>query len=490
MKVYFFTFCSFLSIFLIQAQEFTATILDSSNNKPIPFVAVQTAKYKGVISNEEGVFVIDLEDVSNNQLTISCLGYNSLTIYINDIISSKNVILLQPAINELETVYLSNSKPNVDSIISRVKRNLKTNYKSDSLSYTFFQRSTSYFDFDELDIDVKKASHFKKRQLAKANKQLSEMANNIKTSNAVVFQDISGHLNAIRKDSTKLEVLKATQIINSKKDFSLEKIQERAYNVILKYLDTTKTFKLKTGLFKIEDSLSLSDNEEKEPKKEFNIINLKSSVTSVLSKSQLGKRSMLLKILNTDNYEYSLTNVITNDDDILYLIHFEPKRSKAHFTGNIYVSEDSHAILKLDYKYAKGKRGEKLNLRLVLGIKYVENVNQGTIIYKKSENGFYEPRYIKSESGEYFYLNRPLKFIENSENRNKTSFNIKIEGSTVNREELLFTEVKHIDLDVFKNLQEPKSIPYELLRKYDANKWTGQETIAPSVELKSFEAND
>ncbi|WP_425075495.1 carboxypeptidase-like regulatory domain-containing protein [Psychroserpens sp. S379A] len=490
MKAYFFTFCSFLSIFLIQAQEFTATILDSSNNKPIPFVAVQTAKYKGVISNEEGVFVIDLEDVSNNQLTISCLGYNSLTIYINDIISSKNVILLQPAINELETVYLSNSKPNVDSIISRVKRNLKANYKSDSLSYTFFQRSTSYFDFDELDIDVKKASHFKKRQLAKANKQLSEMANNIKTSNAVVFQDISGHLNAIRKDSTKLEVLKATQIINSKKDFSLEKIQERAYNVILKYLDTTKTFKLKTGLFKIEDSLSLSDNEEKEPKKEFNTINLKSSVTSVLSKSQLGKRSMLQKILNTDNYEYSLTNVITNDDDILYLIHFEPKRSKAHFTGNIYVSEDSHAILKLDYKYAKGKRGEKLNLRLVLGIKYVENVNQGTIIYKKSENGFYEPRYIKSESGEYFYLNRPLKFIENSENRNKTSFNIKIEGSTVNREELLFTEVKHIDLDVFKNLQEPKSIPYELLRKYDANKWTGQETIAPSVELKSFEAND
>lgn len=490
MKAYFFTFCSFLSIFLIQAQEFTATILDSSNNKPIPFVAVQTAKYKGVISNEEGVFVIDLEDVSNNQLTISCLGYNSLTIYINDIISSKNVILLQPAINELETVYLSNSKPNVDSIISRVKRNLKANYKSDSLSYTFFQRSTSYFDFDELDIDVKKASHFKKRQLAKANKQLSKMANNIKTSNAVVFQDISGHLNAIRKDSTKLEVLKATQIINSKKDFSLEKIQERAYNVILKYLDTTKTFKLKTGLFKIEDSLSLSDNEEKEPKKEFNTINLKSSVTSVLSKSQLGKRSMLQKILNTDNYEYSLTNVITNDDDILYLIHFEPKRSKAHFTGNIYVSEDSHAILKLDYKYAKGKRGEKLNLKLVLGIKYIENVNQGTIIYKKSENGFYEPRYIKSESGEYFYLNRPLKFIENSENRNKTSFNIKIEGSTVNREELLFTEVKHIDLDVFKNLQEPKSIPYELLRKYDANKWTGQETIAPSVELKSFEAND
>ncbi len=490
MKAYFFTFCSFLSIFLIQAQEFTATILDSTNNKPIPFVAVQTAKYKGVISNEEGVFVIDLEDVSNNQLTISCLGYNSLTIYINDIISSKNVILLQPAINELETVYLSNSKPNVDSIISRVKRNLKANYKSDSLSYTFFQRSTSYFDFDELDIDVKKASHFKKRQLAKANKQLSKMANNIKTSNAVVFQDISGHLNAIRKDSTKLEVLKATQIINSKKDFSLEKIQERAYNVILKYLDTTKTFKLKTGLFKIEDSLSLSDNEEKEPKKEFNTINLKSSVTSVLSKSQLGKRSMLQKILNTDNYEYSLTNVMTNDDDILYLIHFEPKRSKAHFTGNIYVSEDSHAILKLDYKYAKGKRGEKLNLKLVLGIKYVENVNQGTIIYKKSENGFYEPRYIKSESGEYFYLNRPLKFIENSENRNKTSFNIKIEGSTVNREELLFTEVKHIDLDVFKNLQEPKSIPYELLRKYDANKWTGQETIAPSIELKSFEAND
>ena len=47
-------------------------------------------------------------------------------------------------------------------------------------------------------------------------------------------------------------------------DFSIDDVQERAQKLVYKYLDTTTTYKLKSGLFKIEDSMSLkSDENEK-----------------------------------------------------------------------------------------------------------------------------------------------------------------------------------------------------------------------------------
>ncbi|MDG5491935.1 DUF5686 and carboxypeptidase regulatory-like domain-containing protein [Psychroserpens sp. SPM9] len=476
---------------LVNAQELSAKIIDKTTSEPVPFVAIQTAEFKGVISNEEGVFIIDLDDVDANTIELSCLGYQTLTISIDDIKSSGYKILLAPAINELNTVYLTNTRPNVDSIIARARRNLKTNYKSDSLNYNFFYRETSYIDFKNLDFKVNKASHFKKRQLEDANESLSRMANDIKNGNFVYFNDYSGNLLVKDKAHQKLNIEKATKIINSNKDISLENIQEKAQNIVLRYLDTTQTYKLKTGLFKIEDSLALTnENDKNENPNEVDTENLRKSTASVLSKSQLGNTSMLTKVLNTDNYEYSLKNASLLNDEMVYLIEFKPRRSRANFTGHLYITEDSYAILKIDYRYAKGKRGEKVNLRLILGIKYIENVNQGTIIYRKNDQNLYEPRYIKSESGEYFYLNRPLKFIENSADRNKTAFNFKIEGNTVSREELLFSDISKLEPSDFDSFNEHKSVTFETLRKYDANVWTGKETLAPTTELKTFDAEE
>ncbi|WP_456440189.1 carboxypeptidase-like regulatory domain-containing protein [Psychroserpens sp.] len=490
MKVFLNLIFIFFSIAIAQAQDLTATVLDADTNEPIPFVAIQTAQYKGVISNDEGVFVINLEDVSDNEIGLSCLGFEPITIRLDDIKNSNYIIRLKSAINELDTVYLSNSKPNVDSIISKVNRNLKMNYKSDSLSYKLFYRETAYVDFKNLNLKVNKSTHFKKRQLEDANNQLAEMGREIQNSNSVYFKDFSGDLHVLDNESRKLTVDKATKIINSNKDFSIENIQEKAQRIILKYLDTTKTYKLKTGLFKIEDSLSLANDHENDLGNEFDIKNLRSSASSLLKRSQTGSSSILRKVLNTENYEYTIKNVTFEEGEMVYLIDFSPKRSRAKFSGSMYVTDESFAVLKLDYQYSEGKRGEKINLRFLLGIKYIQNVNQGTIIYKRNKYDFYEPRYIKHESGDYFFVNRPLKFIENSENRNKTTFDFKIEGNNKNREELLFTSIDAVDTETYNSLNEAKSVIYQSLHKYDSDTWTGKETLAPTKELKTFEVKD
>ena len=120
MKTYFTLGVFVLLSSFINAQELTAKILDSKTNESIPFVAIQTAAYKGVISNEEGEFIINLEDVDANTIELSCLGYQSLTMSVTDLKASNYIIQLTPAINELNAIYLTNTKPNVDSIISRI----------------------------------------------------------------------------------------------------------------------------------------------------------------------------------------------------------------------------------------------------------------------------------------------------------------------------------------------------------------------------------
>ena len=483
-------FTLFLLTFSINAQSFSAKIVDKTTSLPVPYAAIQTASYKGVISNEEGVFNIDLNNNNVNQITISSLGYKIQVITIISIINANYTIELEPSINELNTVYLSNTKPNVDSIIARVVRNLDKNYKTENVSHKLFYRETSYMDFDNLDFEIKKASHVKKKQLVDANNNLKNMADNVMASNFVHFTDFMGNLSIMTKDSMKLEVEKAAQIINSKKDFSLENIQDKAQNIVLKYLDTTLTYKLKTGLFKIEDSLSLASDKDADSKKqEFEISHLKNKAKSMLKDARPSTKGLLKNILTANNYSYTLQNITFYNGEMVYTINYKPRKAKAKYTGTLYVSDDTYAVIKTDYKYAKGKRGSKLNLRLLLGVKYIENISNGTIIFNKNSENWYEPRYIKHEEGHYFYISRPLKFIENTGAKNKVRFDFKIEGTARNKEELLFINTTTITNNAFNTITEAKTVPYKKQRKYDASLWGSNETLVPTEELKTFDAS-
>ena len=482
----------FIFTLSVNAQNFTSNILDKDTKHPVPYAAIQTGEHEGVISNEEGLFNIDLNNNTVQQVTISCLGYKTQVFTIKSIIDSNYTIELEPSINELNTVYLSTTRPNADSIIARTIRHLKENHQTDAIkNHKLFHRETTAMDFKKLDFEIKKASHVKRKQLAGVNSELEMMTNEVMSSNLVHFTDFMGALSSSDKLGYKLEVEKATQIINSKKDFSMDNVQEKAQNIVLKYLDTTLTYKLKTGLFKIEDSLSLaSDNKKEDKKQEFKIDDLKSKAYSMFSDAGTNPKNLLKSIINLDYYRYYLRDATFNNDEMVYIIDYTPRKSKSKYAGTLYIAADNYAVLKASYKYAKGKRGEKLNLRLVLGVKYIENVSNGIILFTKNADNTYDPRYIKEETGRYFYVSRPLKFIENSNYKRKFGFNFKIEGNIMNKRELLFTGSKIISNEEFNSIKEPETVPYQIQRKYDASIWGSNETLVPNKELKTFDASE
>ncbi len=472
------------------AQEITAKIIDSKSQEPVAFATIKTGENKGVISNDEGLFVILKKNVENNNIQISCMGYTTVVVPL-ETISENTVIKLEPALNQLGTVFLSSSTPNVDAIIAKVNQNYSRNYRSDSLTYRFFKRFTTYGDFENIDLEIDKSSEFSKAQVKNSNEELSAISNEIKNSNSISFDESRGELLKLDSSASKLKIDRATKIFNSREQFSVEAIEAKSIGVVLKYLDTTQTYKLKTGWFTIEDELSLNNKkkEDKKTKDSLTVKGSKSELISILNDDYLDSDSTLKSILDSDIYEYELKNASMYNEELIYEISFSPRRSRAKYEGTIYVSDDSFAVLKMNYGFAKGKRGDKLNLKLILGIKYIENLNEGTMIFSKSSEEFYVPKYLGSTTGSYFYAKRPFKFIENSAAKNKTAMTFKLEGQINLKSELLFEAVEPLDTDTFKNTNELKQVLVESLRKYDAEKWTGSETLAPTEDLRKFEAN-
>ncbi len=485
------TFLSLLVSLSMLSQNITAKLIDKKTKEAIPYANIKTGEYSGVISNDEGFFTISYTNDAKT-ITISCMGYENKILSIRDIKSLNLVITLNEAMNQLDEVYISTSAPNADSIIAKVKAKLADNYNNDLNQYNIFHRTTDHVDFKSLEFEIDKASNVKKKQLEDVNNSLTNLVNQVKNSNMVQFTDFKGKVYTLNKDSIKLEVEKATELLDYKNDFSIDNIQEKMQKIILTYLDTTKTYKLKTGLFKIEDSLSLNDDDFKEEndKNEFTVSYLNNETKSILRRSQFYKNSFLNRILNTDYYEYTFEDLGYNNGELTYVITFTPRKGKAKYTGKLYVSDDTYAITRVDYGYYKKRHGEKFNLRLLLGVKYIENVSEGTIIFDKDSSNLYHPKYIKRISGSYFYVSRPLKFIENSSKRNKVAFDFKLEGDNATKEELLITGHNTLNFLDFQAERQAEKTPVIKLRKFEKTIWDDEGILEPSLEMKAFSSEE
>ena len=479
-----------LTSFSIYSQNLTAKLVDNKTGNPIPYASIKTGTYTGVISNEEGYFTIKTDDDKLKTVSISCLGFRNKTISFKKITDQNFIITLEEAINQLSEVYISNKAPNADSIIAKAKRKLAVNYDSNLNKYNIFRRTTYYANFKNLEFEIEKASHVNKKQLESANNNLNDLSKKIRESDMVQFEDFKGEFYTLDKDSSKLVVQKATKLQDSKNDFSIEQIQENAQNIVLKYLDTTKTYKIKSGIFKIEDSLSLKDeNSEEKNKNEYEVSFLNKQTRSFLKSTQFYENSFLNKLLSFDLYEFTYEDVANNNNELTHIISFTPKKGKSKYTGTLFISDDTYAITRVDYQFYKGRHGEKVNLKFLLGVKYIENLSTGTFLFEKDSSNIYHPKYLKRNSGSYFYVNRDVKFIENSSARKKVNFSFKIEGNNQNKEELLFTSNSKLSLQAFEAIKQDSVAPYKQLSKFEKTIWDNEQIIEPSLEMKTFEGN-
>lgn len=483
------TSCIFCLTLSSIAQNIKGKILNEQS-EPIAFATIQIGDDYGVISNDEGNFSIAVSNFKpTDSVTISCLGYEKLGFQLQEFTSQDYT--LNDLVNELSEVYITDRKLDIDSIMYYVNANLKKNYKIDLQTFKFFGRRTEYIVGKTADFEIEKSSSFKKKQLEAFNTDFDALETSLINNKSKQYTDVVSTLYVLNEDKAKLNVEKAVKLLDEKNNQSLERVAEKGNDIVLKHLDKTKIYTVKSGLFKISDSVSLDNREDKMGDSISSVNNVRNATFGMIKNNSLVSNDPSLDfVTETKKYDYDLKDLTFLNNEIVYIVNFKPKRSSAKYTGTMYISNETFAVIRADYKFYENRVGEKLNLRLILGIKYVEKNRAGSVAYKKRDNDYYYPYYMSERVDRYFYVNRPIKFIDNANSSNKVAFNFKIEGTFKERSEILILEVNDITTSDYNAAQETKKINYENIKAYDPSIWSDYNVLEPLEDMKNFKIED
>jgi len=269
-----------------------------------------------------------------------------------------------------------------------------------------------------------------------------------------------------------MDSIQGFRVSNTYQNLTLKNVQNQAQALVLSHLNRKNTYKVKSGFFKVEDSVSIGKITDKlnASRDSLDVLNLQRGVTKTIREFSFLNKDNPSNFTDAKYYKYRLKNTIVTDSSMFYVVAFSTKKSKAKFNGTLHINADDFGVTKIEYQYAKEKKGQHLNLRMLLGVKFSENYRKGTFLFEK-KNKYYHLKYAKEKKGRYFYINRSLKFIENSRDRSKIKFGIKIEGNFFTTTEMVAVKTTLIDVFIFKKLPKIKKILIMTSAAYNAAAW-------------------
>lgn len=483
--------------------QITGKIIDGENGEPIPYANITINNSENQISNIEGYFTIpESSNRDDTALKITFFGFAGIQTTVGQLKSRDMIVKMKPVVFELDEVKIS-ERPSAAAIMAEVKKNLKANYAwHPTLSKdVLFFREANTFKPSKLEVEITKSTGFSKNGLKEANKDISALTSSLISNPTKEFTDMLGNYytspsqtKGEKSFQSKLDVVRATKLKDDSRSGSIEDMEKSATMLFLKHLDTTKYYRIKSGWFGSRDTVSLTKNTKKRKDKAAatNVASAKNRLYSLKTQSNYLYTKKLEFVTQPEIYNYKYEGAVyLSDNEYAYVLSFEPRKSRAVYQGKLYISESDFAVLRADYVLAPGKKVDGLNLKLLLGVKVAENVGSGTVIYKKDPIGEgYYLQYALEETGQYVYLNRPLKFIElTDEEKDVVAFDLKVEGNILNRNEFLNMSRTTVSGNEYAKIKEDE-FAYMRIRQYDPKIWKDYVSIEPLEEMKRYKVAD
>jgi hypothetical protein len=150
MKLYLITLFFFLFFHLpLSALTLKGEVIDAETHEPLSFVniGIKGSRY-GTASNTSGSFVINVpEEYKNSTLQFSCIGYETKSLSVQEVLRQKKV-QLQPSVVPLDEVTVMPDST-LRSFLRRAARKIPENYTSSASLLTGFYRQTLQDEQDE-----------------------------------------------------------------------------------------------------------------------------------------------------------------------------------------------------------------------------------------------------------------------------------------------------------------------------------------------------
>lgn len=481
-------------------QEISALVLDSQNRQPIPFATVQYGPQKGVLTNEEGRFSLQGAFSEMDSLRISSLGYEPYIVGLKPF--KDHVIHLKASNIELADVFLTNKELSAEEIVERVKEGVDSNYNFSLTQKKFFYRKSDVSNIGRFDLKVDKSTFPDLDQ--KLMDRIAENIPKITDSYKEVLGDFYGNY-----QTQKIRVIKAANLHNPQNTASLTALTGKLEQIFKENIKSDSFLKIRSGILGVKvdaEDLEMERNQERqvvevpveksaeEQEKEKvnrqkNLRNASDSQIRKLLQTVFWNEGLPLDIFErSKKYRFRLEGLAQMDNDVVYVISFEPKR-KADFKGKMYVNTLDYGIHRLDYLNVKPLRKFRL-----FGISTSDDVYRGKMIFSKDDEGKYNPRYLEREVGESYGIDRPLtiieknKFVAGRRKQNELDLDILIKAGNLSKYQLVVYESLPLEESSYENLEVSEPFEYETFKVYNPEFWDGYNIIEPNAAIKAFTA--
>tara|TARA_R110002073_G_scaffold279026_1_gene442784 strand:- start:14692 stop:16245 length:1554 start_codon:yes stop_codon:yes gene_type:complete len=492
-------FAALCSSFIVQSQVISAKVVDTTTQKPIPYVTIQFNK-SGVITNGEGRFsFLPKEQIkATDSLIISCIGFGTVSKALNQFKDS--IIYLTPKTIELKEVILTNKKYTAKELIEKVKENITKNYNFDLTKKRLFYRESNHQNF------VKSNYTLKKSTIDALNKPfLDSVVQSIPKTNdyyTEVLCDLYGNYSS---ENQKIDLIKASELYDKNNEMGVAALEEKFNRIINENVKSDSYFKIKSGIFgqKLDmdefkgeqiDSTDaaalkkkLDDEKKREAEKKENFAKYRrSSLTAKLDDLFFNEKSKLNFIQKSRKYNFQMRDLTYLGNDAVYVVAFEPKGA-ADYKGVLYINYDDFAILRVDYENVKNLK----NFRL-LGISYQRFLAKGKMIFAKGNDNRYNLQYLESEDASRFGIKRPLKIIEKNKHvkgRNKQNeLYVKLDMAMINsdKHEVVVFDTQNTTEVTFADFKENNEMLPTYMPRYNPEFWKGYSIMEPNQAIKNF----
>lgn len=488
----------FIYVFLltslsIHCQSISSRVVDTKTNEGIPYATVQFSAHRGIITNEEGRFSINLNPGLELQdsIYISSMGYKKTAIPFEATLDS--VIYIEPKAIELNEVFLFNNDLSIDEIIEKVKENLPSNYNREPIKQRLFFRQSSLNTMTKLDIE------FEKSTIEELNKKFLDSVVSILPRNASYYTE--SLCDFYRKpDEHKLYIEKAAELYDKNNEGSMEALSAKLERIFKENVKPNSYLKIKSGWFgqkveidsifdSSEETAELEDELKDDGNKHF-LSSKKNQLHDLYSELFYNDETKLNFIDKSNRYEFSLKGFTAIDDEGVYVIEFNPKRS-ADFKGTIYVNIEDFAVMRIDYENVNSLKRIKL-----LGFSYEEITYKGTTIFSKGSNDKYDLRFIDKVFGRKMGVRRPLsvieknKYVKGRRKQNELSMELDIVNFNTEKYELVVFDSELISNGEFSNSAENETVKATYLSSYNPEFWEGYDIMEPNKAIREFTVSD
>jgi len=481
-------------ITVLRSQEISATIKDSLTKEVIPFANIYLSSGKGILSNEEGVFRIQLNDQisSKDSLSISCMGYKTVVYPVSKFKDS--IIFLPYKTIALGSIILSNKNLSAEDIIKEVKKNIAEKYELDLTHKKIFFRESGSQEFKKLRVKVKKSS-IKEFNQAFWDSTLLKIPRKNEW-----HTEVSGSLYGdFSKDNQKLEIDRALELEDKKTTAIFNNI-ETAFDTILKQnIKKDSYFKLRMGLIstKLEDvELNSSEKDTLTPdeklvkEKESFSKRRKRIITNIIS--VLFEKEMLsISVLKKSNrYDFERVDFTYLNNIPVYILKFKPS-GNVDYAGKLYIDADKMTLLRAEYKNIKDIRDISL-----LGFSFKHYFKEIAIQFKKTASGKYALQYLEAIDQFETGVNRAFSILEKNKvvkgrnKQNELKMELNFRTNQFQKYQMVVFESERITQEIFDAFKEKPSILPVNLIQYDPTFWEGYTIIEPNQVIKKFKVDD